>query len=43
MKKTSLILTALAFAAGAQAAVIPPGVQLKPTQTLVSKKRSDPL
>jgi oligopeptide transport system substrate-binding protein len=40
-KKTPLLLAALLLAFGASAAVIPPGVQLSPTQTLIRNNGSE--
>src|SRR3982751_121355 len=42
MKKTTLLLAALALAGLAQAAVVPAGVQLHPTQTLIRNNGSEP-
>ena len=42
MKKTPVLLAALALALGAQAAVVPPGVQLNATQTLIRNNGSEP-
>jgi oligopeptide transport system substrate-binding protein len=42
MKTLPFLLAALALAFGAQAAVIPPGVQLNPTQTLIRNNGSEP-
>jgi oligopeptide transport system substrate-binding protein len=42
MNKTTLFLAAAALAAGVHAAVIPPGVQLNATQTLIRNNGSEP-
>src|SRR5438309_5530800 len=42
MKKTSLAIATLGLALSAHAAVIPPGVQLHPTQTLIRNNGSEP-